>query len=295
MASTDPRIATQGQWEDLISKVKSAAGSVKELTSADYNYPTSGTATSVALWLLPPGIYCNATGATISESTTSTTTNSAYFIVDPVQNYSGTNYIQIYRLQSIVSIGRPILLTQVVAETGVLSVTKSVLLSDDIVDSLASSSSSLALSANQGRVLDSKIPVVTLQTTDPGEGVALAANNFIGVYGGDPIIMDYSTSEVNTGAKWIDGETIFKKTINIGSLPNNTTSTVAHNITSLNQLIRVEGSFTNGTNSAPIPYAAPTASKSVQVYVDGTNITIGTGEDRSAYSGYVTLYYTKSS
>lgn len=137
-------------------------------------------------------------------------------------------------------------------------------------------------------------PVITMTTTDPGEGSALAANNFIAVYGGDPIILDYSTIEINTGTKWVDGSTIYKKTINIGNLPNNTTKTVAHNITNFSTLIKLEGNFTNGTNSASIPYSAPTTSKNVQAYIDATNVTIGTGEDRSAYSGYVTVYYTKS-
>ena len=138
-------------------------------------------------------------------------------------------------------------------------------------------------------------PVITMTTTDPGEGSVLAANNFIGVYGDEPIIEDYSTTETDTGTKWINGDAIYKKTVNIGSLPNNTTKTVTHNIANFGNLVCLEGSFTNGTNSAPIPYAAPTATKSVQAYADASNITIGTGEDRSAYTGYVTLYYTKSS
>jgi hypothetical protein len=138
-------------------------------------------------------------------------------------------------------------------------------------------------------------PVITMTTTDPGEGSVLAANNFIGVYGDEPIIEDYSTTETDTGTKWINGDAIYKKTVNIGSLPNNTTKTITHNIANFGNLVRLEGSFTNGTNSAPIPYAAPTAAKSVQAYADTSNITIGTGEDRSTYTGYVTLYYTKSS
>lgn len=138
-------------------------------------------------------------------------------------------------------------------------------------------------------------PVITMTDTDPGEGSTLAANNFIGVYGDEPIILDYSTSEVDSGSKWIDGSAIYKKTVNLGDLPNNTTKTVPHNIANFSTLVRLEGNFTNGTNSAPIPYSAPTATKTVQAYVDATNITIGTGEDRSTYSGYVTLYYTKSS
>lgn len=54
-------------------------------------------------------------------------------------------------------------------------------------------------------------PVITLTDTDPGEDSSLATNNYVGVYGDDPIIMDYSTSEINTGAKWIDGKPIYRR------------------------------------------------------------------------------------
>ena len=138
-------------------------------------------------------------------------------------------------------------------------------------------------------------PTITMTTTDPGEGSILAENNFIGVYGDEPIVLDYSTNEEDTGTRWIDGSEIYKKTVNIGNLPNNTTKTVTHNITGFGSLISLEGNFTNGTNSGSLPYSATTTAKAVQVYTDASNITIITGENRSSYSGYVTLYYTKSS
>lgn len=108
-------------------------------------------------------------------------------------------------------------------------------------------------------------------------------------------VESYSTSEVDTGTTWIDDFTIYKKTIDIGALPDTDTKTVAHGITGFVMLIDVAGSFSDGINSAPLPYSSPTTTKNIQVYVDGTNINIVTGEDRSSYSGYVTLYYTKIS
>jgi hypothetical protein len=148
-------------------------------------------------------------------------------------------------------------------------------------------------STNASAIINS--PVITMTTTDPGEGSVLPDNNFIGVYGDEPIVLDYSTAEVDTGTKWINGESIYRKTINLGNLPDTTTKNITHNISNFETLVKLEGSFTNGTNSASIPYAAPTATKSVQAYVDTSNVVIGTGEDRSSYTGYVTLYYTKSS
>lgn len=108
-------------------------------------------------------------------------------------------------------------------------------------------------------------------------------------------VESYSTSEVDTGTTWIDDFTIYKKTIDIGALPDTGTKTVAHGITGFVMLIDVAGNFSDGTNSAPLPYSSPTTTKNIQIYVDGTNINIVTGEDRSSYNGYVTLYYTKIS
>lgn len=140
--------------------------------------------------------------------------------------------------------------------------------------------------------------VISMTTTDPGEGSALAADHYVGVYGGDPIIMDYSTSEINTGAKWIDGSAIYKKTINFGALPNATTKTVAHGISNLNYVIKLEGMTTSSTDSIfrPLPHL-DTASLSNQVLIeaDSTNIYLYTGVNYSNLSAYITIEYTKSS
>lgn len=138
---------------------------------------------------------------------------------------------------------------------------------------------------------------ITMTTTDPGEGSALGQNEFVAVYGGDPIIMDYSLSEINTGAKWIDGSAIYKKTINFGALPNNTTSSVAHGISNLGLIIKIEGAAWNGASSyTPLPNPSPGTAYSVEVYVNGANLSVYSGTDRSSFTtSYITLYYTKSS
>lgn len=151
--------------------------------------------------------------------------------------------------------------------------------------------------ATKGYV-DSVAPTITMTTTDPGEGQPLAANNFIGVYGNDPLVMDYSTTEVNTGAKWIDGSAIYKKTISTGTLPNATSKTVAHNISNLSRIIKIE-SFAFRSSDAinyPLPFPSPTGAEyDISVVVDSTGVTLNTGIDRSSVTeSYVTLYYTKS-
>lgn len=140
------------------------------------------------------------------------------------------------------------------------------------------------------------VPVITMTMTDPGEGAPLAENNFVAVYGGDPIIMDYSTIEINTGAKWIDGSTIYKKTINFGTLPNATEKTVAHGISNLGRVIKVEGYAYNNDVFFPLPFPWTNASSSVGILIGATTINLGTGLDRTGFTeSYITLYYTKSS
>lgn len=145
----------------------------------------------------------------------------------------------------------------------------------------------------------SDVPTFTMTSTDPGEGSALAENHFVAVYGGDPIITDYFTSEKNTGVKWIDGSAIYKKTINFGALPNATNKTVAHGITNLSRVIKLEGYSYRSSDSVtyPIPFSSNVnVVNNIGVTVTSTDIDLGTGSDRSNITEcYITLYYTKSS
>lgn len=110
--------------------------------------------------------------------------------------------------------------------------------------------------------------------------------------------LDYSTTEVNTGAKWIDGRAIYKKTVNTGTLPNDTEKTVPHGISNLGRVLKVEGYAYNGTNDAtfPLPFVWTNALSCVGVLIGTTTINIRSGVDRTDYTeSYITLYYTKSS
>lgn len=149
--------------------------------------------------------------------------------------------------------------------------------------------------ASSNATANIEVPTITMTTTDPGEGSALAADNFVAVYGGDPVILDYSTSEINTGMTWIDGSTIYKKTVSTGALPNTTVKTVAHGILNLGLVIDIKGFAWDGSSTwLPIPNAG-SSSAAIEAYVYSSNICITTGMDRSGFTtSYVTLYYTKS-
>lgn len=106
---------------------------------------------------------------------------------------------------------------------------------------------------------------------------------------------NYSTTEHTVGT-WIDGKPIYRKTINTGALPNNTSKSVAHNIANLGQIVRYEGCALQSSDGTmlPIPYADISAAGSVCLYAGRTHIYLAAGANRSGFSGYVTLYYTKT-
>lgn len=113
--------------------------------------------------------------------------------------------------------------------------------------------------------------------------------------------MDYSTSEQDTGCKWIDGKPIYKKTVDIGSLPNATIKTVAHGVTSIGTVIDAKGSALRSTDSVwflipntPNPLVG-NVNVGIGITVSSSSIEISTGADRANMTGYVTIWYTKTS
>lgn len=168
----------------------------------------------------------------------------------------------------------------------------------DVASKIVAGTNMSSSYSNGTLTLDATVPTITMTATDPGEGSALAANNFIGVYGEDPIILDYSTTEINTGAKWVDGSAIYKKTVDIGTLPNSTTKTVAHGISNLDYCIQFWGTAKNSSgNHIVLPWPSKdVVSSAIELTVTSTDVSITTADGwPAAYSGYVTLYYTKSS
>jgi len=112
-------------------------------------------------------------------------------------------------------------------------------------------------------------------------------------------------NEIVTGTEyatndWIDGDRVYKKRIDCGTLPNATSKNVSTGLTSANiNIIKFEGSSkaTNGT-TIPLPHISPANliyCVSVNLSSSG-DIVIETGSDRSLYTtSYVDIYYTKIS
>ena len=104
----------------------------------------------------------------------------------------------------------------------------------------------------------------------------------------------YSTDEVKTGGKWIDGKPIYRKTISCGALPNTSYKNVNHNITNLDFVTKCYGFARGGNYRMVLPNASANTANAVEVYVDEMYVVIQTGNDRSGYNGYITIEYTKT-
>ena len=105
---------------------------------------------------------------------------------------------------------------------------------------------------------------------------------------------NYSLSEQATDLKWVDNKTIYQKTIYMDSLPNNTTKDFPHGA-SIDYVVDYKGIVTDGTTYMSIntPSVGSSNSNAFRTFVNATNVRIATGSDRTAWSGYVTIYYTK--
>lgn len=94
--------------------------------------------------------------------------------------------------------------------------------------------------------------------------------------------------------EYVGGKRVYKKRIDIGTLPNNTTSNTAHGLNLANvTVMRFEGIAKSAANTIlGLPHVALTAlSACISIYLDTTNVGVTTGSDRSGYTGFVDIYY----
>ena len=113
----------------------------------------------------------------------------------------------------------------------------------------------------------------------------------------------YSTTEQRVGT-WIDGKPIYRKTYEIGNLPNANTLRVQSGLTASNiNIVKLYGTaIKSGTHETyPLPFIWGSTSgftNYVGLFFGGTDnnsdIWIRTMTDASSYSGYVIIEYTKT-
>lgn len=174
------------------------------------------------------------------------------------------------------------------------------------IDNLNSTSTTDALSANQGKVLNDKIlglniPSVVDNLTSTSATNALSANQ--GKVLNDSItntnnkittLGTFSTNEVKTGEKWIDGKPIYKKVMQV--TPTDTTSHVmAHNIANIDKIWVSGDSFLwVDTASIPLNYWRNADTYSWG-FADRTNVQYKVSSSGWANKPmYIALKYTKT-
>lgn len=98
--------------------------------------------------------------------------------------------------------------------------------------------------------------------------------------------------------EYIDGKRVYRFRADLGNLPNAEGKIVNINLdTSKITMIRLQGCAEDNTTTMCLPYATPYDNNSGGVSVDvqkNNKIYIYTILDRSAFSGYIDLYYTKN-
>lgn len=104
----------------------------------------------------------------------------------------------------------------------------------------------------------------------------------------------YSTDEVKTGGKWIDGKPIYRKVINFGALPDSTTKNVAHGVNNIGDITHIYGvAYSSDKMTIPLPYARgiPIILYATQ---DNVAIEISTGDYIDFTRSEITIEYTKT-
>ena len=150
--------------------------------------------------------------------------------------------------------------------------------------------------ANQFPLAGSNIGTGAIGTSQLASGAVTSAKLDSSIVA----ISNYSLTEVATSATWVDGKTIYKKTVHIGALPNVATTDYPSGITNMDTLVELSGFAyrSSDTATAPLPFATPAGQaigSILLMYIkSNSSIRITTGTDRSAFDGYVTLYYTKT-
>ena len=104
----------------------------------------------------------------------------------------------------------------------------------------------------------------------------------------------YSTSE-EVVAIWIDNKPIYRKVIDFGALPNNTSKSVTHGINNLSQVISLTGFAGSSINNGGIPIPHAVDNYPVFMWIDDTDVFVQTTSDRTGYTKtYIIIEYTKN-
>lgn len=104
----------------------------------------------------------------------------------------------------------------------------------------------------------------------------------------------YSTSEVDTGATWVDGKTIYKKTIYKASIASGDTST-QHGISNIDLVVKHEAFMVSSGQYVPLTAFVNTSGGNYFAVWKISSSIIQTFSSLTITDAYFTIYYTKTS
>lgn len=109
--------------------------------------------------------------------------------------------------------------------------------------------------------------------------------------------LSYSETEQATGGKWIDGKPIYRKTVEIGNLPNKTVKQIANVLSNVDNIVEIRGVAKSSTLDIVLPYIDISGGVTylANIYVSNkTHLQINTNYNFSSYTGFAVIYYTKT-
>lgn len=270
-------ITIEDESGDLV--ISSTGGGIKELSTTDYNWNTTTNSAvepfdSIAFWLLDTGIYITEEFVRIAEGTNiNGSTGFESGVVMELNPNSTSQKTLVILGRTTLSWGQPGGNMTCYGQIRNWSIATgernfyNAILSNNNVNDLSGSSTNGILAASTGKNIKDKVDSIS----------------------------GYSSAETNCGS-WVNGDTMYKKTIEIPALPNATIRHYSIGETGITKIIKLEGFYNSGTDFYPLPYTGVQNVNNVSLYSSLSNIYIDSGsQDMSSMSGYVTVYYTKSS
>lgn len=142
----------------------------------------------------------------------------------------------------------------------------------------------------------------TVLNSENPQNILFYVNDSLTTFDGTIINETYSTNEVKTNALWVDNKPIYRKTIQISSLPNATATNFNHGISNVSSIwVDMSASFIifGDGSTSPFNYIGGNNSNlnaSIELRgVTTTKFTIDTHTtNRSSASAFITLCYTKT-
>lgn len=107
----------------------------------------------------------------------------------------------------------------------------------------------------------------------------------------------YSTTEQDTGSTWVDGKTIYKKTLSWNNTAIANGTTWSHNIASINEVVKVEAHLNADGTYIGFPSTTNNTANDLGLRVSKTQIIFFGNDSWGANTNrtiYVTIYYTKT-